>query len=82
MPTMPATVAVTTEGVAAFPVTRDVTLLRGSCNERLKYEIEYALKRGTTENAYLISVPGAGGAGAPKGSVLVDVPFKAFQNEF
>ncbi|KAI8477430.1 MAG: flavodoxin-like protein [Monoraphidium minutum] len=81
MPTMPAAVQVATEGVTATPVTKEVTLLRGSCRERLKYEIEYALKRGTTENAYLINVRGTGGVGSG-GTVLVDVPFKAFEDDF
>lgn len=78
---MPDAVPIPTEGVVALPVTKDVTLLRGVCKERLKYEIEYALKRGTTENAYLINVPAAA-PGGPRSSVLVDVPFKAFQEDF
>lgn len=45
-----------TEGVEALPISKRVTLLRGVCNERLKNDIEYALKRGTTDNSYLIQV--------------------------
>lgn len=73
---MPVAPPVPTEGVTALPVAPGVTLLRGSCRERLKYEIEYALKRGTTENSYLLAVPGS------KERVLVDVPFKAFTDDF
>jgi hypothetical protein len=31
-------------------------MLRGVCNERLKFEIEYGLKRGTTDNSYIVRV--------------------------
>jgi hypothetical protein len=35
----------------------NVKQLRGSCRaERLKYEVEYGLKRGTTDNSYLVQV--------------------------
>ena len=59
----------------AVPVTKSVTCLRGICNERLKYEIEYGLKKGTSENAYLIQDKSGG-------KVLIDIPFKAFQEDF
>lgn len=81
----PPSAPVPTDGVTAMPVTKDVTLLRGTARERLKYEIEYALKRGTTENAYIISVPVAGTSGAERQqrvTVLVDVPFKAFADDY
>lgn len=46
-------------------------MLRGTCRaERLKYEVEYGLKRGTSDNSYLSTVcvglakcMGWGGAG-------------------
>lgn len=44
------------KGVEAVPVTRNTTCLRGVCTERFKYEIEYGLKRGTTDNCYVIKV--------------------------
>ena len=44
------------EGVEAVPISKSVTLLRGICNERLKIDIEYGLKRGTTDNSYLVRV--------------------------
>jgi flavorubredoxin len=37
-------------------VTKGVKCLRGVCNERLKLEVEYSLKKGTSENSYLLSV--------------------------
>ena len=47
---------VQTEGVQAVPLSQSVTMLRGVCNERLKFEIEYGLKRGTTDNSYIVRV--------------------------
>lgn len=44
------------EGVVCLPVTNGIKCLRGVCNERLKYEVEYSLKKGTSENSYLLSV--------------------------
>ena len=45
-----------TEGVEAVPLNDRVTMLRGVCNERLKFEIEYGLRRGTTDNSYIVKV--------------------------
>eukprot|EP00882_Tetradesmus_deserticola_P003043 GHRQ01003230.1.p1 GENE.GHRQ01003230.1~~GHRQ01003230.1.p1 ORF type:complete len:731 (+),score=313.16 GHRQ01003230.1:222-2414(+) len=64
------------EGVVCLPVTKNIKCLRGVCNERLKYEVEYSLKKGTSENSYLLK--GVGG----KFTVLLDVPFKAFAEDF
>ncbi|KAF6262522.1 flavodoxin-like protein [Scenedesmus sp. NREL 46B-D3] len=64
------------EGVVCLPVTKNIKCLRGVCNERLKYEVEYSLKKGTSENSYLLK----GGNG--KFTVLLDVPFKAFAEDF
>jgi flavorubredoxin len=58
------------EGVQVLPVVKGITCLRGVCTERLKYEIEYGLKRGTTDNSYLIERNG--------NTVLVDVPVQAY----
>lgn len=73
---MPPEPKVPTEGVVCLPVTKNIKCLRGVCNERLKYEVEYSLKKGTSENSYLLK----GGNG--KFTVLVDVPFKAFAEDF
>lgn len=42
--------------VQVTPVTQHVTAFRAICTQRLKFEIEYGLKRGTTDNCYLIQV--------------------------
>lgn len=42
--------------VQVTPVTKHVTAFRAICTQRLKFEIEYGLKRGTTDNCYLIQV--------------------------
>ena len=44
------------EGYQAVSLTKTVTAMRGICNERLKIDVEYGLKRGTTDNSYLIKV--------------------------
>ncbi|GFR44040.1 hypothetical protein Agub_g5200 [Astrephomene gubernaculifera] len=73
-PTPPPTEPVEVE-YDTFQVAPNVQLLRGSCRaERLKYEVEYGLKRGTTDNSYLITSPGA--------VVLVDVPYEAYKEKF
>lgn len=46
----------------------NITLLRSSCKGRLKYEVEYGLMRGSSDNSYVIRLPGKASA------VLVDVP--------
>lgn len=48
------------EGVVSLPVTKGIKCLRGVCNERLKYEVEYSLKQGTSENSYLLQVRARG----------------------
>ena len=53
-PPKPAKVKI--EGVQAVALTNTVTAMRGICNERLKVDVEYNLKRGTTDNSYLIKV--------------------------
>lgn len=40
--------------VQVFPVGAETTVLRSRSWDRLKFEIEYALQRGTTANSYLI----------------------------
>jgi hypothetical protein len=47
-----------------LPVVAGIKCLRGVCNERLKYEVEYSLKKGTSENSYLLSVSTATAAAA------------------
>ncbi|GIL84269.1 hypothetical protein Vretimale_15926 [Volvox reticuliferus] len=58
-----------------YTVAPNVKMLRGTCRcERLKYEVEYGMKRGTTDNSYLITAPGA--------TVLIDVPYEAYGEKF
>jgi len=40
--------------VQVFPINTDTTVLRSRTWDRLKFEIEYALQRGTTANSYVI----------------------------
>jgi flavorubredoxin/flavin reductase (DIM6/NTAB) family NADH-FMN oxidoreductase RutF len=40
--------------VQVFPIGADTTVMRSRTWDRLKFEIEYALQRGTTANSYLI----------------------------
>ena len=40
--------------VQVFPINTDTTILRSRTWDRLKFEIEYALQRGTTANSYVI----------------------------
>ena len=40
--------------VQVFPVAEDIRVLRSRTWDRLKFEIEYALQKGTTANSYLI----------------------------
>jgi flavorubredoxin len=44
------------DSVTTHEVVDGVHLVRGNCKSRLKYEIEYNLKRGTTDNSYVIKV--------------------------
>lgn len=60
--------------VQVTPVTKHVTAFRSICTQRLKFEIEYGLKRGTTDNCYVIQENNT--------VVLVDVPDQAFTDDF
>eukprot|EP00271_Cylindrocystis_brebissonii_P010301 TRINITY_DN26466_c0_g1_i1.p1 TRINITY_DN26466_c0_g1~~TRINITY_DN26466_c0_g1_i1.p1 ORF type:complete len:789 (-),score=133.43 TRINITY_DN26466_c0_g1_i1:533-2827(-) len=60
--------------VRLVPLSKNTSSLRGRSYERLKFEIEYGLKRGTTENTYLIR--------GSEGMALVDVPDAAFRDAF
>lgn len=43
-----------TEGVETVRLSQSIIMLRGVCNGRFKFAIEYGNKRGTTENTYVI----------------------------
>lgn len=55
-------------------ITDDTIILRCCSLERLKFEIEYGLKRGTTDNSYIIK----GGSQ----TALIDVPDQSFTEGF
>ncbi|VEP16720.1 putative diflavin flavoprotein A 3 [Hyella patelloides LEGE 07179] len=59
--------------VQVFPVADDTRVLRSRTWDRLKFEIEYSLQKGTTANSYLIE-------GDKK--ALVDIPGESFTDIF
>jgi len=65
------------EPTLALRVAPTVTLLRSSTRGRLKLMVEYALRRGSTDNCYLLSAR----AGEPP-TTLVDLPFPTYAGEF
>ncbi|KAK9816862.1 hypothetical protein WJX72_006273 [[Myrmecia] bisecta] len=60
--------------VQAVPLTRGTTCLRGVCSRRLKFEIEYGAKRGSTDNSYLVQ--------EGSDTILIDVPDSAYTQKF
>lgn len=44
------------DGVDILEIANGICLFRGVCTERLKFDIEFSRKRGTTDNCYLIKV--------------------------
>ncbi|GFH12197.1 flavodoxin-like domain-containing protein, partial [Haematococcus lacustris] len=66
--------AVLVDSVTVQDLASGVKVLRGLCSNKLRMEVEYMLKHGTSDNSYLISVPGA--------IVLVDVPYEAYETMF
>ncbi|KAL3701994.1 hypothetical protein R1sor_020016 [Riccia sorocarpa] len=60
--------------VRVVQIAKDTITLRGRSIDRLKYEVEYGLKRGSTNNSYIIQ-----GATA---SALIDVMDQAFADAF
>jgi hypothetical protein len=60
----------------------DVRCLRGATPARLKVEVEYGLKRGTTDNCYLLGGGGGGGRAGGPPLTLVDVPDAAWAASF
>ena len=59
--------------VQILPIAIDTTVFRSRTWERLKFEIEYALGRGTTANSFVIE----GGK-----NVLIDPPGECFSEIF
>ena len=61
---------------SVFEVSSELVAIRSSCLERLKFEVEYGRKRGTTENAYLLK------GATREATVLIDVPSEPFAASF
>ena len=59
--------------VQVFPIANDTRVLRSRTWDRLKFEIEYSLQKGTTANAYLIEADKI---------VLIDIPGESFTDIF
>ena len=59
--------------VQVFPIAQDTRVLRSRTWDRLKFEIEYSLQKGTTANSYLIE-------GEKK--ALLDIPGESFTDTF
>ncbi|MGB3204425.1 MAG: flavin oxidoreductase, partial [Crinalium sp.] len=62
-----------TRDVQVLPIATNTTVLRSRTWDRLKFEIEYALKRGTTANSFIIQ--------ADK-TALIDPPGESFTEIF
>lgn len=62
--------------VDAYTVSKNVTLIRSSYKYRLKYEVEYNLRRGTSDNSYLLTYPEHNTA------ALIDVPYEVYKDDF
>jgi flavorubredoxin/flavin reductase (DIM6/NTAB) family NADH-FMN oxidoreductase RutF len=63
----------TPRDVQVLPIATDTTVLRSRTWDRLKFEIEYALQRGTTANSYLIQADKI---------ALIDPPGESFTEIF
>ncbi|KAG2453394.1 hypothetical protein HYH02_001618 [Chlamydomonas schloesseri] len=73
-PVQPPSAPVNVENQVAS-VAPNIKVIQSICrNERLKYEVEYGLRRGTTDNSYLVTASGA--------VTLVDVPYEAYAESF
>ncbi|HBE18890.1 MAG TPA: flavin oxidoreductase [Cyanobacteria bacterium UBA11149] len=59
--------------VQVYPIAANTTVLRSRTWDRLKFEIEYALQRGTTANSYLIQADKV---------ALIDPPGESFTDIF
>jgi hypothetical protein len=60
----------TGRSVIVLPIDPGLTCLRGLSPQRLRFEVEYGLERGTSANSFLFAA-GSTGAGQPVPPVLV-----------
>ena len=67
--------------VINLPVSAGLVSLRGLSPQRLRFEVEYALERGSTANSFLFAA-GADNEGNPQPAVLVHPPGAAYADVF
>ena len=67
--------------VINLPVDRGLACLRGLSPQRLRFELEYALERGSTANSFLFEA-GLNATGVQQPSVLVHPPGMAYSSVF
>ena len=67
--------------VVALPIDEGVTSLRGLSPQRLRFELEYALERGSTANSFLFEA-GPDQTGSDRPAVLVHPPGMAYSSVF
>ena len=63
-----------TDAVRVDALSDGVQMVRCVCPERLKFEVEYGMQRGTTDNSYIVKGDGA--------VALLDLPDKSFAPAF
>ena len=71
----------TGRSVIVLPIDPGLTCLRGLSPQRLRFEVEYGLERGTSANSFLFAA-GSTGAGQPVPPVLVHPPGASFAAPF
>ena len=76
-----ATADATGRSVIVLPIDPGLTCLRGLSPQRLRFEVEYGLERGTSANSFLFAA-GSTAAGQPVPPVLVHPPGASFAAPF
>jgi flavorubredoxin/flavin reductase (DIM6/NTAB) family NADH-FMN oxidoreductase RutF len=80
-PAAGAPAAATGRAVIVLPIDPGLTCLRGLSPQRLRFEVEYGLERGTSANSFLFAA-GSTAAGQPVPPVLVHPPGASFAAPF
>ena len=70
-----------TRQVINLPIDDGLSCLRGLSPQRLRFELEYALERGSTANSFLFDA-GVDDAGKQQSALLVHPPGKAYDEAF
>ena len=73
--------AAATRQVISLPIDDGLTCLRGLSPQRLRFELEYALERGSTANSFLFDA-GTDREGQHQTALLVHPPGKAYDKAF